>query len=145
MADNLTPAQRSYCMSQVKGRDTGLERTVMDALRRRQLRFRTYVADLPGRPDVVFRSDRIAVFIDGDFWHGYRFPAWRRTVSAFWREKIAKNRARDRRNFAKLRRAGWTVIRVWQHDVRKRLDECIVRIVAAVEARRAERSIVSRS
>jgi len=132
LADNLTPAQRSYCMSRVKGRDTSLERSVRSALHRAGLRFRKHVGDLPGRPDIVFPRAKVAVFIDGDFWHGYRFPSWQNGVSGFWRRKIAGNRDRDKRNFARLRRAGWRVIRVWQHDIKRDPTGSVERIIVAV-------------
>ena len=61
---------------------------------------------LPGSPDVVFPRQRVAVFIEGDFWHGYRFPRWADTLKPYWREKIERNRGRDRKNHAKLRRMG---------------------------------------
>src|SRR5688500_10604715 len=112
MSDNLTPQQRSYCMSRVKNRDTDLETAIRCGLHRRGLRFRKHVRLLAGSPDLVFPTARLAVFIDGDFWHGYRFPQWRRKLSPFWQAKIATNRDRDRRNFRKLRRNGWTVMRV---------------------------------
>jgi DNA mismatch endonuclease (patch repair protein) len=102
MPDNLTPEQRSYCMSRVKNRDTNLEVLVRSALRQAGRRFTTNDRQLPGSPDVVFRRDRVAVFIHGDFWHGWRFPAWRHAVSPFWQEKIQKNRDRDRRNVTRL-------------------------------------------
>ena len=95
MTDNLTPQQRSYCMSRVRGRDTGLERIVRSALHRQGFRFRKHVSDLPGRPDVVFPRAKVVVFIDGDFWHGYRFPLWERQIPPFWRAKISKNRVAE--------------------------------------------------
>jgi DNA mismatch endonuclease (patch repair protein) len=130
--DNLTPAQRSYCMSRVKGRDTGIEREVRSQLHRRGFRFRKHVRTLPGNPDIVFPRAAVAVFLDGDFWHGYRFPCWRDQLSRFWREKIGETRRRDKRNFRKLRRMGWTVIRIWQHELEADLDDCLVRIARAV-------------
>jgi DNA mismatch endonuclease (patch repair protein) len=120
-------------MSRVKGRDTGLERVVRSALHRRGLRFRKHVRELPGRPDIVFPRPRVAVFIDGDFWHGYRFPLWEAKIPEFWRRKIEGNRARDRRNFRTLRRSGWTVVRVWQHSSRQDLPAVVGRIVQVVE------------
>jgi DNA mismatch endonuclease (patch repair protein) len=119
-------------MSRVKGRDTGLERLVRAGLRRQGLRFTTHAKALPGRPDIVFTATRVAVFVDGDFWHGYRFPLWQEKLSPFWRAKIAANRARDAKNFRKLRRMGWMVVRVWQHTSRTNLDAAITRIVTAV-------------
>jgi len=134
MADNLTPSQRSYCMSRVKGKDTNLEKVVRSALHRRGLRFRKHVRDLPGRPDIVFRSARVVVFIDGDFWHGYNFPQWREKVSPFWQRKIEDNRARDESTVEKLNTSGWTVIRIWQHEVSEDFDGCIQRIADLVYA-----------
>lgn len=135
MPDNLTPAQRSYCMSRVRTRDTDLERRVARAFRARHLSFQRQADDLPGRPDIVFREERVAIFVDGDFWHGFRFPLWRAGLSEFWQAKIARNRLRDRRNFAALRRAGWRVVRIWQHQVGDDLAACVERVVAALASR----------
>jgi len=90
------------------------------------------VKELPGKPDIVFPRAKIAVFVDGDFWHGYRFPTWEHKLSQFWKDKIRKNRERDKRNFAKLRRMGWRVIRVWQHSIEADLDGVVQRICEAV-------------
>src|SRR5437870_5476979 len=81
--DNLTTHQRSYCMSRVRNRDTDLEAMVRSELFRRGWRFRKHVSSLPGTPDIVFPSHCLAVFIDGDFWHGYRFPQWKGNLSPF--------------------------------------------------------------
>lgn len=116
----------------MRNRDTALERPIRSALHRRGLRFRKHVRELPGSPDVVFPRARVAVFVDGDFWHGYRFPAWEHKVTDFWRVKIRKNRERDRRNFRALRRMGWKVIRIWQHQMKRDLQSCIRKIQAAV-------------
>ncbi len=132
MPDNLTPEQRSYCMSRIKGKDTRLEVQVRSALHKRGLRFRKHEKSLPGRPDIVFSRARIAVFLDGDFWHGYRFPSWETKVSDFWKKKINKNRDRDTKNHRKLRKMGWTVIRLWQHEIHKDIETCINRIESAV-------------
>ena len=132
MPDNLTLAQRSYCMSRVKGKDTSLEKLVRSELHKRGLRFRKHVKELPGKPDVVFPRAKVAVFIDGDFWHGFRFPAWKDKVSAFWQTKIEKTRQRDQRNFRTLRRTGWRVIRIWQHELEDDFENCIARIVSTV-------------
>lgn len=133
MPDNLTPEQRSYCMSRIKGTDTGLEVCVRSALHKRGLRFRKHAKELPGRPDIVFNRARIVVFIDGDFWHGYRFPSWEHKVSDFWKKKIYKNRERDKKTHKKLRRMGWTVIRLWQHAVKRDLPGCIEKIILVVK------------
>jgi DNA mismatch endonuclease (patch repair protein) len=132
MVDNLTPQQRSYCMSRVRGRDTSLERIVRSELHKRGLRFRKHVKELPGRPDIVFWKARVAVFIDGDFWHGYRLAVWENSLSEFWKRKIRGNRERDRKNFKKLRTANWHVVRLWQHEIETDLHGCLERIMEAV-------------
>jgi DNA mismatch endonuclease (patch repair protein) len=102
-----------------RGIDTQPEFAVRSALHRRGLRFRTNVAASGGRcrADIVFPRQRIAVFVDGCFWH--RCPEHGvspRTNSSYWEAKLDRNVARDRRNDEALRAAGWTVVRVWEHD-----------------------------
>jgi DNA mismatch endonuclease, patch repair protein len=126
--DNLTPNQRSLCMSRNKGKDTGLELMVRSELHRLGLRFRKHAKELPGCPDVVFTKAKVAIFTDGDFWHGYRYPTWKDTLSPFWQAKIEANRARDRSNHRKLRRLGWTVIRLWEHQIEREPDRYIAAI-----------------
>lgn len=132
MPDNLTPEQRSYCMSRIKGKDTGLETRVRSELHKRGFRFRKHLKELPGKPDVVFTKAKVAVFIDGDFWHGYRFPTWEHKVPNFWKMKISKNRERDTKNHRLLRNKGWTVVRLWQHDLDRDFDSCIEHIISKV-------------
>jgi len=136
MPDDLTLEERSYCMSRVKGRDTGLERLVRSDLHKRGLRFRKHTGKLPGKPDIVFGKAKVVVFLDGDFWHGYRFPQWEKKLPKFWRNKIGETRKRDRRNFAKLRRTGWYVIRIWQHEIERDLRGVVKEIVRAVKRAR---------
>ncbi len=133
MADTLTSAQRSHCMSRVKNKDTDLEVVLRSALHKQGYRFRKHVKSLPGKPDIVFPKLRVAVFIDGDFWHGYRFPSWKQKLPDFWQKKISLNRQRDQKNFRKLRKMGWLVIRIWQHQIKQDLSSCVARIVAALE------------
>lgn len=130
MPDNLTPQQRSRCMSHVKGKDTLLEQVVCARLHKIGYRFRKHVKQLPGKPDIVFYKARVAVFIDGDFWHGYRFPTWEHKLSDFWKVKINKNRGRDRRNFRRLHAMGWRVVRLWQHQILYDIDSCIEKITS---------------
>jgi len=137
MADTLTKKQRSYCMSRCKGKDTDLERVVRSELHKRGLRFRKHTGKLPGKPDIVFGKAKVVVFLDGDFWHGYRFPQWVKTLPKFWRNKIGETRKRDRRNFAKLRRTGWRVIRIWQHEIERDLRGVVKKIVRAVKRARS--------
>ena len=131
--DIMSPEKRSAVMARIKGRDTGPELKLASMLRRARRRFESHVADLPGRPDFVFRRARVAVFVDGDFWHGWRFPAWRLKLSERWELKIAANRRRDAHNHARLRRSGWTVVRIWEHQLERDPDGCLGRVLAAVQ------------
>ena len=110
MVDNLTPEQRSFTMSRIRSRDTKPELTIRRLVHARGLRFRTHKNGLPGRPDLVFVRAKVAVFVDGDFWHGWQFPRWRHKLGPYWRKKIEGNRCRDRRTSNKLRGEGWLVV-----------------------------------
>lgn len=132
MTDNLTPEQRSNCMSRIKGKDTGLETRVRSDLHRRGYRFRKHLRELPGKPDIVFTRAKVAVFIDGDFWHGFRFSMWKHKVSSFWKTKISKTIERDTENQFRLQEMGWTVIRLWQHELEHDYEASIQRVVAAI-------------
>ena len=121
-------------MSRIRGRDTGPERAVADILTAAGIDFETQGRDLPGRPDFVFRGARVVVLVDGDFWHGWRFPLWRDKLSPAWEAKIEGNRKRDLRNMRRLRHQGWKVIRLWEHQIRSDPQRCMARIRAAIEA-----------
>jgi DNA mismatch endonuclease (patch repair protein) len=136
MVDHLTPEQRFRAMSRVKLKDGSLEVIIRSELHKRGYRFRKHVKTLPGSPDAVFPKEKVAVFIDGDFWHGYRLPTWEHKLKEFWREKIRENRRRDQKNFRKLRRQGWRVIRVWQHEIKADPESCLIKIISAVEKAR---------
>jgi DNA mismatch endonuclease, patch repair protein len=135
MADNLTPEQRSFTMSRIRSKDTAPELTIRRLVHARGLRFRKHKNGLAGRPDLVFASARVVVFVDGDFWHGWRFPAWKQKLGAYWRDKIERNRQRDQKNLRSLRRSGWLVIRIWEHEVKRDAESCVDRIEEVVRAR----------
>ena len=132
MPDNLSPEQRSYCMSRVRNKDTDIERLVRSELHKRGFRFRKNVRKLPGAPDIVFTKVKLAVFIDGDFWHGYNFEEWANTVSEFWQNKISTNIHRDQTNTQKLVDAGWTVLRFWQHEIKTNWQDIVDKIITAI-------------
>src|SRR5262249_5143414 len=127
--DIMSPQKRSALMSRIKGRDTGLERAVADELRQHGLDWDAHRKDLPGCPDFVFRDARLALFVDGDFWHGWRFPTWRNKLSELWEAKIEGNVKRDQRNRRRLRRLGWAVLRLWEHQIEDDLHSCVARIL----------------
>jgi len=133
MPDHLTPTQRTRAMKRVKLKDGSLEKLVQRELLSQGLKFRRHVRALPGSPDIVFPKEKLAVFVDGDFWHGWRLPTWEHKLSKFWRDKLRANRARDQRNFRRLRAGGWKVIRIWQHELlRKDESRFLQRILRAL-------------
>lgn len=129
--DIMSQEKRSEVMSRIKGKNTSPERIIFAELEQRGISFAKHAKDLPGRPDVVFRREKLAVFLDGDFWHGWRFPLWQHKLSEKWQEKIGATRERDQRNFRKLRRLGWKVVRIWEHQIERSPDACVERILAA--------------
>jgi DNA mismatch endonuclease (patch repair protein) len=128
----MTREQRSRAMKRVKLRNGPLEMSLRRSLTKRGLRYRCNVRSLPGSPDIVFSKEQVAIFVDGDFWHGWRLPVWEHKLTPFWREKLYSNRARDLRNFRRLRVRGWHVVRLWQHDISCDMESCITRIEAAL-------------
>jgi DNA mismatch endonuclease (patch repair protein) len=131
MVDILSPDQRTRVMSRIKGKNTTPERYIRSLLRAGGLRFRQHDRTLAGCPDFIFPEAKVAVFVNGDFWHGWRFPIWRHKLRAFWRNKIGGNRERDRRTFRMLRRLGWNVLRIWEHQVETDVVACVQRIARA--------------
>ena len=105
---------RSEIMSRIKSRDTKPELRMLSLLRRRGLRPKTQDRLRPGRPDFSFPRERVAVFVDGRFWHGGR--AFPKTNRAFWLPKLRETMRRDRRNDWALRAMGWSVVRIWEDD-----------------------------
>ncbi len=127
----MSSEKRSALMSRIGGKNTGPEKIVAKALHAKRFSFQSHAKNLPGRPDIVFRKAKVVVFIDGDFWHGWRFPLWKGKLTQRWKIKISENRMRDQRNFTILRRLGWKVVRIWEHQVEQNLDACLSRIIAA--------------
>lgn len=130
--DIMSPEKRSLLMGRIRGKGTKCEIAVALLLKSAGLPYDEHVKSLPGRPDFVLRDNKVVIFVDGDFWHGWRFSRWRLRLSERWEKKIAGNMKRDERNFRKLRRAGWKVIRLWEHQVEKDPSGCIARIIAGV-------------
>lgn len=117
MTDTMTAEQRHRCMSQIRSRDTKPETLVRHYLYARGFRYRKNVRSLPGSPDIVLGRYRTAIFVDGCFWHGHegcRYFRLPKTNTAFWQQKIERNRERDAADRLELRRLGWHVIRVWE-------------------------------
>lgn len=138
-----TKAEISAVMQRVRSKDTHPELRLSAALRRLRLHFSSHRSDLPGCPDFVFEKRRLAIFVDGDFWHGrqWRLRKLPNLASQFergrnrdyWIQKIERTVARDRSNTRRLRRLGWSVLRIWESDLKRRPDASIVRVIRALE------------
>jgi DNA mismatch endonuclease (patch repair protein) len=133
MTDVLTKAQRSYNMSRIRAKDTSPEKKLRKLLYQHGIRGYRIHWDLPGKPDIVFVKRRIAVFIDGCFWHRcpvhYTQPETRKE---FWRKKIESNLARDRKTDTYLRKEGWTIIRIWEHEIKEDPEKAVQRIISCL-------------
>ncbi len=111
-------------MSRIRAKNTGIEKTVFSYLRKEKIYFQKHYDKIAGKPDIALPSKKLAVFINGDFWHGYRFFEWKERIpQEYWRSKIENNIARDKKNYRKLRRMGWKVLRIWGHDIRKNPED----------------------
>lgn len=136
MADHLSPAGRSRVMAAIRSKNTKPELALRHALRTAGATgYRIHRKDLPGNPDIAFIRWKVAVFVDGVFWHGHP-DHWNpeKAASAYWRQKIAGNIARDKRATDDLRARGWNVIRIWDQDVKSDLPYCTQLVTAALLA-----------
>lgn len=139
-------------MSSIPSKNTEPELILRKALWQRKLRYRVNYKKLPGKPDVVFTRYHIAVFCDGDFWHGHNWAI--RGLSSleeelagysdFWRKKIEHNVARDNEVNKLLAEQGWTVIRLWESEIRNNLDDCVKRIEDVLMAAKENNQTASR-
>lgn len=133
--DVHTVEQRSFNMSRIRGKNTGPERLLACRLARKGLSWEGHSRDLPGRPDFVFRDARVAVFVDGDFWHGWRFADWQPKLAPFWQEKIAATMKRDVLARRALGQSGWYVVRIWEHQLKADPARCVRRVSKIVASR----------
>lgn len=114
--DIMSRAKRSALMSRIRGKNTGPEMAVRRVLHRLGYRYRTHARDLPGRPDIIFRSRRAAIFVHGCFWHRHScgLAYVPKTRHAFWRDKFLQTVRRDRLALRALKGAGWRVLVIWE-------------------------------
>lgn len=128
--DVHTPEQRHYNMSRIRSKNTKPEQRVMKVLRDKGVWFTRHRTDVTGKPDIVFKRKKIAVFIDSDFWHGKKHLP--KSNQDFWIKKLERNRQRDEEVNASLTGQGWTVLRISEEEVKKHFDDCINKILAAI-------------
>jgi DNA mismatch endonuclease (patch repair protein) len=119
-------------MSRIRRRDTKPELLLRRAVWSKGLRgYRLDVRTLPGRPDLAWTRRRVAVFVDGAFWHGHRSAFTPGKSGLYWDEKIQRNVRRDREADVALVAMGWTVLRLWDFEIRNDLEQCVTRVEAA--------------
>lgn len=128
--DVMTREQRRKNMQHIRSRDTKIEVLLRKALWAKGYRYRKNVKDLPGHPDIVLTKYKIAIFCDGEFFHGKDWEVLRARLessnnSDFWISKISRNRERDNEVNKKLLFLGWTVIRFWGDEIKKHTDQCV--------------------
>lgn len=139
MRDGRAPLPKSESVSRVmsanKGKDTGIELRVRKALMDAAVNgYATHPKNVPGKPDIVFSIDKIAVFIHGCYWH--RCPKCNlplpKTHKRFWREKFERNQTRDKLKVSELRKTGWKVLTVWECEVKKDVEQVVRKITKAL-------------
>lgn len=138
MTDFLTPETRSRVMSRIRSKDTKPEIALRKALWVAGLRgWRCNRKTLPGKPDISFGPAKVAVFVDGRFWHGHPDYFTFGKSGEYWDKKIARTQERDREANERLSELGWTVLRFWDFEVEKELEHCVSAVEIAVESSRA--------
>lgn len=136
-----TTPEISKRMANVSLKGGKSEVALAKALWNQGIRYRKNYKKLPGSPDIAITKYRIAVFVDGEFWHGENWEERKTKLKSnrdYWIEKIEENISRDKRNDIKLREIGWTPIHFWEKEVKKNLDECVSKVIGVVKELREE-------
>ncbi|CBN87721.1 TPA: very short patch repair endonuclease [Neisseria lactamica] len=136
--DRLTPEQRKKCMQSNKSKGTKPELVLAKAMWALGLRYRKNSGSIFGKPDFSFKKYKVAVFVDGEFWHGKDWEQRKAEIKGnreFWIAKIERNIRRDREVTGRLKAEGWTVLRFWSNDVVKNTTCCAEKIKEIVRAR----------
>ena len=135
--DVLNAEQRHKCMSRIKSKDTSIEVSLRRALWKKGYRYRKNYSALPGKPDIVLTKYRIAIFCDGELFHGKNWEILKPRLLKgnnpdFWVKKIERNMKRDDENDKRLLFLGWTVIHFWGNDILKNTDQCVKVVEEAI-------------
>ena len=132
-----TSKERSKLMAKIKSKDTRPELVLRKLLWNAGLRYRKNLKKLPGSPDLVIQKYKVAIFIDGEFWHGYNWEEKKERIKSnkeYWIPKIERNMVRDREASQQLEYLGYTVLRFWQHEIEKNPALCLTRVIEACES-----------
>jgi len=132
--DKLTKEQRSLNMSKIGSKNTKPELMLFKLLKEQGLKFKKHY-NTSGKPDAVFVKEKIAVFLNGEFWHGRFYDEIKDKLPEFWQVKISANIERDKRNYKLLKKDGWKVIIIWDKDLKKNPEKEIGKILRAVKQR----------
>jgi len=124
MTDIFTKEKRSELMRKVKNKNTNIEIILRKGLFKKGYRFRVKNSVF-GKPDIIFPTQKIAIFCDGDFWHGKNYKQEVKNYKDFWRDKIKVNMTRDKKVNKRLKQEGWKVFRFWKTEILKSPDKCI--------------------
>lgn len=136
--DNLTKEQRRKNMQAIRSKDTSIEIKLRKELWKKGIRYRKNYSRIPGKPDIAITKYKIAVFCDSEFWHGFNWDQNKNKIKSnreYWIPKIERNIERDRKVNQELTEEGWLVLRFWERDIRKDLDNCINQINEAISQR----------
>lgn len=139
MPDRHTKEQRRKNMQAIKSKDTSIELSLRNALWHVGVRYRKNLKSIPGKPDIAITKHKIAVFCDSDFWHGYNWDINKEKIKSnrgYWLPKIERNIKRDTEVNEILKAEGWTVIRFWEHDIKKALPSCVAEVLSVIDANR---------
>ena len=129
--DKLTKKKRSELMSKVRSKNSKAELIIFRELRKRKIYFAKHVKKIIGTPDIVFRRKKVVVFIDSDFWHGHpERGTMPKTNTEYWSNKIKENKERQIKVNKELKKQGWKVVRLWEYDIKRNLEESIEKIIS---------------
>ena len=131
-----TQEQIHYNMQRVKSKDSEIEKILRNALWNKGYRYRKNVKDVFGHPDIVFKSKKVAIFCDSEFWHGYDWEHKKNEIKTrqdFWIPKIERNMQRDKEVNMKLSEDGWTVLRFWGTEIKKQTENCVKEIEKCIK------------
>ena len=123
-------------MQRVKSKDSEIEKILRNALWNKGYRYRKNVKDIFGHPDIVFKSKKVAIFCDSEFWHGYDWERKKNEIKTrqdFWIPKIERNMQRDKEVNMKLSEEGWTVLRFWGTEIKKQTENCVKEIEKCIK------------
>lgn len=132
-----TSASRSFNMSRIRAKNTRAEILFRKALWQRNIRFRIHSDLITGKPDIYIKKYKLAIFVDGGFWHGYNWETNHKKIKnniEFWIHKIEGNMARDRSVNRILYEQGFTVMRFWDHEILKEINKCVNQVLLFVES-----------